>query len=111
MNQVIRVSVAANSTSLPLAGTMVETMPFDGIVELAMNQQSGAINDVLATVTSGSDVISDEGPISANARLPLYPEDFLWSDVAAAGEKLMVRLRNTTAGAIVVVLAVRINPA
>lgn len=106
------------STSIPanaavdnvLANSVFETAPVDAIAEFAMNQQSGAIGAILATVLSGPDVLLEESPISANARLPLHPEDFALFDLVNAGDKIIVKLRNTTAGAIVVVTSVRFSP-
>jgi len=65
---------------------------------------------VLADVYSGQDVIQERGPISAAARFPQNPEDFTLSDIAGWNERLKVRLTNTTAGAIVVVTSVNIQP-
>ena len=107
------------STSVPangvvanvLSGSVFETLPVDAIAEFANNQQSAALGAVLATVLSGPDVLLEESPISINARVPLYPEDFDLFDAVNAGDKLIVKLRNTTAGAIIVVTAVRFSPA
>lgn len=106
-----RESLVGGATATPLSGSQFEFLPYDAQVEFALNQQSAAINDILATVNSGSDILQEEGPISAQARSPIYPDDFFLDDVAAAGERLKIRLRNTTAATtIVVVGAVRITP-
>lgn len=106
------------STSIPanasvdnvLADSVFEVAPVDAIAEFAMNQQSGGVGDILATVLSGSDTLLEESPISFNARLPLHPEDFSLYDLVNAGDKIIVKLRNTTVGAIVVITSVRFSP-
>lgn len=107
---VLTTSVPANGISFPLVGSVYEYLTFPANVEIAMNQQSGAVGAVLATVNSGPDTLQEEGAISANARVPIYPDDFILQDEAAQGDRLRVQLRNTTAGIIVVVTAVRLTP-
>ena len=51
------------------------------------------------TILSGSDTILEESPVSRAARFPVYPDDYGLNDMAAAGERLVVRVRNTGAGA------------
>lgn len=106
----ISTSVPANATAFPLTGSVYETMQYHAHVEFAMNQQSGSLGGVLATVNSGPDTLLEESPISFNARVPLYPDDYELADDVAAGDKLRVQLRNTTGGAIVVVTSLRITP-
>lgn len=107
----VRTSVPANSTvENVLTGSQFEIMPYNGAVAFAMNQQSGAVGDILGDVYSGQDVLQERGPISAQARFPVNPDDFTLSDVAAWNERLKVRLTNTTAGAIVVITVVNITP-
>jgi len=52
----------------------------------------------------------EAGAISILNRFPVFPEDYSLSDVAAAGERLKVRLRNTTGAPIIVNTAVRVTP-
>lgn len=104
------VSVPANGVVNPLVGQTYEILPFHAHVEIALNQQSGAVGAVLATVYAGTDLLSEEGAISANARIPVYPDDFNLRDDVAAGDRVKINLRNTTGGAIVVAYAVRLDP-
>lgn len=106
----INVSVPANSSVNAVRDSAYERMPFHAHIEIALNQQSGTIGQVLATVSSGTDILSQEGPISFNARYPVYPDDYNLEDDAAQGDPLVITLRNTTGGAIVVVGDVRLTP-
>jgi hypothetical protein len=48
--------------------------------------------------------------INALNRVPINPDDFLLADVAAAGERIKIRVRNTTAGPLTVFYALMIDP-
>lgn len=103
-----RRSVAANTTvDNVLAGKEYEFMPFDGGVEFGI---VAAATGVQATVVSGTDILMRNGAISEANRFPVYPDDFSLSDVAGQGERLIVSIINTTAGAIVVFTAVKVTP-
>lgn len=107
----VSVSVPANGTvENALTGSQFEILPYNALVNFALVQQSGAVGAILADVYSGSDTIMERGPISAAARFPVNPDDYALSDVAAWNERLKIRLTNTTAGAIVVVVGVSLNP-
>lgn len=103
-----RRSVGANTTvGNVLTGSQFEFMPFDGAVEFGLVASAVGLN---ASVSSGTDILQQDQEISAANRLPIYPDDFLLTDVAAAGERLVVALRNTTAGAITSFVVVKITP-
>lgn len=100
-------SVAANSTVYPLQGSQYEFMSQNAKVEFAI---IGSAAGIQASVFSGSDVLQQAAPITVKATPALYPDDFMIEDVAAAGERISVEIRNTTGGAITVETIVRITP-
>jgi hypothetical protein len=104
-----RTALAANGTASPLAGEQYEYLPFDAQVEIAISSDA---NGVLATVYSGTDLLQKEGPVQLGTInvMPKYPDDFFLTDVAAAGEKLTIDLRDTSAAARVVMTVVRLTP-
>lgn len=103
-----RRSVAANATvDNVLSGKEYEFLPFDAALEFGI---VAAATGMQTTVVSGTDVLTRNAPISETNRFPVYPDDFTLSDVAAQGERIIVSLLNTTAGAIVVFTAVKITP-
>lgn len=104
-------TVPANGVAFPLTGSVFEFMQYDGLLELAIIQQTGTIGQVLATVNSGPETLQEEGPIPTVARFPLYPDDYYIRDEVAAGDRLRVQLRNTTGAGIVVVTALNLTPA
>lgn len=104
------VSVAANSTiENVISGSQFEFAPYDAAVDFAII--AGATG-VVADVTTGSDVVAEAMTVANRSPLsfPTLPDDFVASDVVARGERIKVRLRNTTAAAISVVVSMRILP-
>lgn len=104
-----RIALGANGTSSALQGSQYEYLPFDAFVEFGLSADA---TGVLATVQSGTDVLQEEGPVQVGTInvQPKYPDDFYLNDVAAAGEKLTVRLRDTSGVARTVMVNVRITP-
>lgn len=91
----VRTVLAASSTANPLSGTQYETLPYNAQVEAAIQADA---TGVLATFYTGTDVIQEEGPVqlgTINVQ-PKYPDDFFIRDVVAAGEKIGLKLRDTS---------------
>lgn len=105
----VRTALGASGTANVLQGSQFEYLPFDAQVEIAIQADA---NGVLATVQSGTDILMEEGPVQFGAInvQPKYPDDFYLTDVAAAGEKITVKLRDTSAAARVVQTVVRLTP-
>ncbi len=104
-----RRTVALNATvANVLAGLIYEFLPFDAVVEFGIVAAAVGLN---ASVKSGTDVLQDDQEVSAINRFPVYPDDFVLTDVAAAGERLVVGLRNTTGAGIQVITVVKLTPA
>jgi len=107
----VRTSLGASSTATPLSGNQYEYLPFDAFVEFGITADA---TGVLATVYSGSDVLMEEGPVILGSAInvgPRYPDDFFLQDEAVAGDRLSVRLRDTSAATRVVMTTVKITPA
>lgn len=102
-------NMAAGAVAFPLQGSQYEFLPFDAVVEFAI---LATVADVNASVSSGSDILQEASEVDqlALANPVEYPEHFSLRDVAAAGERLGVRLENTGAGAADVRTVVRITP-
>lgn len=105
----VRTALAASGTARPLEGNQYEYLPFDALVEIGIQTDA---TGVLATVYSGGDLLMEEGPVqlgTINVQ-PKYPDDFYLTDEALAGDRLSIRLRDTSGAARVVQTAVRITP-
>lgn len=107
-NMVIRQSIAAGAAVNLMLGQQYEIVPQDAFVEFSPFAEA---TGVVATVFSGSDLLQQEGPVAlvaANA-LPVYPDAFYLNDPVVGGDRLQVLVRNTTAGAIISGVVVRIT--
>ena len=104
-------TLAAGVPAFPLQGSQYEYLPFNARVEFAIVEVTAVlIGDVVAQVFSGTDVLQQGGGITGKAAgNPVYPDDFLLDDVAAAGERISVEL-NSAAGAADVVTVAKITP-
>lgn len=103
-------SVAAGATYTPLSGWQYEYLPFPALVEVGINATA---TGVVATISSGSDVLQEESPVQAGGTAGVIPSPLntpYLSDQAAAGDRLKVSARNTTAGAITVNGIVKVTP-
>lgn len=104
-------SVAASSVNdNVLSGSQYEYLPWPAMLEFGLvGDANGA--DLRVDVYSGSDVLLENAPMSAQNRIPIYPDDYSLVDAAAAGERIKIRVRNTSAaGARSLNFAVKITP-
>jgi hypothetical protein len=105
----VRTALAANGTANPLSGSQYEYLPFPALVEIGVAADA---TGVLMTVSSGPDILMEEGftGVKAINVPPVYPDDYVLQDEAAPGDRLKVALRDTSGGARVVMTSVRITP-
>lgn len=101
-------TTAGATTQNVLAGSVYEYLPYNAQVEFGLVAEAAGESRV--TVNSGSDTILEESPVSRANRVPIYPDDYPVIDVAAAGERLVIRHRNTGVGTNTLFWAVRITP-
>lgn len=93
-----------------LTGSQWLYLPYDAAVAFGINGDANG-NDLRIDVYSGQDVLMENAPANVQNRLPIWPDDFDLTDVAAAGELLKIRVRNTSAAAARdVIWAVKIDP-
>jgi len=103
-----RVSVPANGTiENVFTGSQFEFAPYNAAIEFAA---VAAATGIIGDVSTGSDVVAEAFTVSDANRTPLLPDDYVIQDVVASGERIKLRLRNTTGGAIVVNVAMRLMP-
>lgn len=110
--------VIQNSVSIPaasvndnvLTGSQFEFLPYNARIEFGLNGDANGA-DLAVDVYSGQDVLMESAPMSVQDRIPVYPDDYQLTDVAAAGERIKIRVRNTNGvGARTIHFAVRITP-
>lgn len=92
------VSVAANSNvDNVFAGSAFEFARGPQIVSLGMTQSATGLQ---CQFTSGADVVVEESSPPIKTGFPVIPDEFYASDIAAPGDRYVLRVRNTTAGAL-----------
>lgn len=102
-------SVAANTTTGNiLAGKAMEFVPEPSVVAIGICASAVGLK---ATVVIGSEVVVDDQEVSAANHMPLFPDDILAEGGAFAGDRITVRLHNTTAGAITGFTKINVSPA
>lgn len=101
--------MTASGTATPLSGSQYEFLPWPAVIRIAM---VATTTGVVAAVSSGSDVLQEEGPVAGGGTAGVFPnrENFDLEDVAAAGDRLKIALRETAAGTPSVMILVDITP-
>jgi hypothetical protein len=92
-----------------LAGSQWEFLPYDSRLDFGLNGDANGA-DLRIDVYSGTDVLAEGLIPSVQNRAPLWPDDYALNDVAAAGERIKIRVRNLNAVARTLFYAVRITP-
>lgn len=108
-----RRSVAPNTTVANiLSGKTNEFLSEDSVVRVGSVAATGG-NGVFLSLLIGDVVVVNDQEIGVTAvadNFPRDPEDIIIDDVGAAGDRLVLSLRNSTAGAIVVHTVVKTTP-
>lgn len=106
--------VAGTTNANIFAGSAFEFIGRASRVAIAMVAEAGAVaGDMLATIQFGPEVQLEEGNVSVElgaGQGAKLPEDILVDDVAAAGDRLVGRVTNTSAGNLHCMCKVRIIP-
>lgn len=101
-------SIAANTTSTNrLTGNLNE---FLGAVSIVGLYVAAAAAGIRAQLLIGAESIIDDEEVSDINRFPQTPEDFLARGAGFQGDRLILRYRNTTGGALVVKWRLEIDP-
>jgi len=104
-------SIAAASTNDNLlTGTNYLYMPYHARVDFGLNGDANG-TDLVVDVNSGSDIVAEQFTPNVLDRMPIFPDDYVFSDVVGAGEMLRIRVRNTHAStARTIYCGLRITP-
>lgn len=95
-------SIAAGATFDPLDTWNFQYAPTAGIISILQNATAVGL---LATITSGSDQLAQESPVPAGGTSGVIPSQFSVApiiDRVKKGDRLSIRYRNPTGGAIIV---------
>jgi len=61
-----------------------------------------AATGMFATLQAGSDIVAEEFSLPIATRYPIIPDEMYFTDVMENGDRLVVRVRNPTAGPIII---------
>lgn len=102
-------SVAANTTtSNILSGKMREFLEEASILRIGI---LGSAVGLRATLIVGSEVIIDDQEVPVGTTLPAFPDQVIAEAGGFASDRVTLRLRNTTGGAITGYTKILIEPA
>jgi hypothetical protein len=90
-----------------LAGSAFEFARQNSLVSIGVAQSA---TGGFATINSGADVVAEEFSPPIATVYPIIPDNMYFSDVAAAGDRLVVRYRNPTGGALTVRVVCQVTP-
>jgi len=100
-------SVAATSANENiLSGSAFEFLRQNAIVSIGL---AGSATGLVANIQSGADIILEESPLLVKTTMPTIPDDMYYNDVGVAGDRLVIRVRNTTGGALTVRAVIQIT--
>jgi len=100
--------VAANGLSANvLAGELFEILPANAAVELYV---TGSAAGLRANFSIGGVQQLEEAVVNAQNRTPVVPDDVLTQEGGMAGQRLSLRFRNSTAGALTARTIVKVIP-
>lgn len=115
MSQIsIRTVLAASSTANVLQGSQYEFLP-SGMFPRGAFVEFGVLTDatgVLRTVQTGSDVVEEESPVNIGTInvQPTYPDHFTLNDLVGPGERINIKVRDTSGAQRIVMSVVRFTP-
>ena len=102
------VSVAANSSNENiLSGSAFEFLRGNAVVSIGL---TASATGLVANIQSGADIVLEESPLEIKTTYPTIPDEMYYNDVGVLGDRLVIRVRNTTAGALTVRAIVQITP-
>jgi hypothetical protein len=110
----VRTALGANSQVNVLQGTQYEFLP-PAMFPRGAFVEFGSVCDatgVLRTIQTGSDVVEEESPLNLSTInvQPVYPDHFTCNDLVGPGERINVKVRDTSGAARVVMTLVRFTP-
>jgi 3-hydroxymyristoyl/3-hydroxydecanoyl-(acyl carrier protein) dehydratase len=101
-------SVAAGAVNDNIfSGSAFEYVRSPGVVSIgAVASATGGF----ITIQAGPTLILEESPPSIKATMPTVPDDFLYQAAVVPGDRLVLRFRNPTGGALVLRAVAQIAP-
>lgn len=90
-----------------LSGSAFEFLRQNSLVSIGVTVSA---TGGFATIQSGADIIAEEFSPAIATRYPIIPDEMYYSDVGAAGDRLVIRARNPTGGALTFRVIAQVTP-
>lgn len=101
------VLVAANAVNDNiLAGSAFEFARGNILLSMGATQSATGL---FLTINVGSDIVLEESPLSIQTRFPIIPDEMYYTDVATVGDRIVLRVRNSTGGGLTVRAIVQVT--
>jgi hypothetical protein len=101
-------SILANATNDNIfSGSAFEFARQNSLLNMAV---VGSATGLVATIQVGSRVVVEESPLSILTTMPKLQDDFYYSEGVLANERVICRVRNTTAGPLTVRAIAQMQP-
>jgi hypothetical protein len=101
-------SILANETvENVFSGSAFEFARQNSLLNMAV---VGSATGLVATIQVGSRVVVEESPLSILTTMPKLQDDFYYSEGVLANERIILRVRNTTGGALTVRTIAQLQP-
>ncbi len=95
----VEVDVVAGAVNPNLyTGSAFEFARSRGVVSLGVAQSA---TGAFCTLQAGADIIAEEFSMPILTRFPIIPDEMYFTDVVEQGDRLVARVRNPTAGTLV----------
>lgn len=102
-------SVAAGATNdNVVSGSAFEFARTRQIVSIGV---TASATGGFVTISSGADVVLEESPPYVATVFPIIPDQMFYTDIMEQGDRLVIKARNPTAGAVIFRTIVQITPA
>lgn len=90
-----------------LSGSAFEFLRQPSLVSIGLTCSAAG---AAVTIQSGADIVAEEFTPAVATRFPIVPDEFYYSDYGAPGDRLVIRGRNPTGGAVILRTIVQVTP-
>lgn len=105
---VIETSIAAGAVNTNLvSGSAFEFAKTRQVVSIGVAQSA---TGMFCTIQAGADIVAEEFSMPILTRYPIIPDEMYFTDAMEAGDRLVLRVRNPTGGALTARAIVQTSP-
>ena len=95
----VETSIPAGASNPNLyTGSAFEFARARGVVSIGVAQSA---TGMFCTLQAGADIIAEEFSLPILTRFPIIPDEMYFTDVVEQGDRIVARVRNPTAGALI----------